>query len=155
MKKYIITGKTSQETAASMLNKPQNRKEVTEPLAEAFGAKYVEFLYLNHPDFDFMCVVMAKNDEDMTAVSNLIYASGAFSSFNWYRAFEADAWKNIFQMASENMAHTYRPPSIAIPSPVGKPNVNGTNNAVPIVAVKPGKVPTTRPNSTPIVIYIK
>ena len=75
MNKYIITGKTSQETAASMLNKPQNRKEVTEPLALAFGAKYVEFLYLNHPDFDFMCVVMAKNDEDMTAVSNLIYAS--------------------------------------------------------------------------------
>ena len=104
MNKYIITGKTSQETAASMLNKPQNRKEVTEPLAHAFGAKYVEFLYLNHPDFDFMCVVMAKNDEDMTAVSNLIYASGAFSSFNWFRAFEAEEWKNIFQAASENMA---------------------------------------------------
>ena len=45
MQKYIITGKTSQETAASMLNKPQNRREITEPLAEAFGAKFIEFLY--------------------------------------------------------------------------------------------------------------
>ena len=41
MQKYIITGKTSQETAASMLNKPQNRRESTEPLAEAFGAKFI------------------------------------------------------------------------------------------------------------------
>ncbi len=104
MKKYIITGKTSQETAASMLNKPQNRREVTEPLAEAFGAQFIEFLYLNHPEFDFMCIVMAKNDEDIAATANLIYASGAFSSFNWYRAFEAEEWKNIFQLASKNMA---------------------------------------------------
>ena len=87
-----------------MLNKPQNRREITEPLAEAFGAKFIEFLYLNHPEFDFMCVVMAKNDEDIAATTNLIYASGAFSSFNWYRAFEAEDWKNIFQLASKNMA---------------------------------------------------
>ena len=104
MQKYIITGKTSQETAASMLNKPQNRREITEPLAEAFGAKFIEFLYLNHPEFDFMCVVMAKSDEDIAATTNLIYASGAFSSFNWYRAFEEEDWKNIFQLASKNMA---------------------------------------------------
>ena len=89
MKKYIITGKTSQETAASMLNKPQNRREITEPLAEAFGAKFVEFLYLNHPEFDFMCVVMAHKDEDIAAVANLIYASGSFDKFNWHKAFES------------------------------------------------------------------
>ena len=47
MKKYIITGKNSQETAASMLNKPQNRRDITEPLAKAFGAAFIEFLYLN------------------------------------------------------------------------------------------------------------
>ena len=105
MNKYIITGKTSQETAASMLNKPQNRKEVTEPLLKAFGGqKYKEFLYLNHPDFDFMCIVEADNDESMAAVSNLIYASGSFSSFNWFRAFEAEEWQNIFQLASDKMA---------------------------------------------------
>ena len=45
MQKYIITGKNSQETAASMLNKPQNRREITEPLARAFGAEFIEFLY--------------------------------------------------------------------------------------------------------------
>ena len=104
MKKYIITGKTSQETAASMLNKPQNRREITEPLAEAFGAKYVEFLYLNHPEFDFMCVVMAEKDEDIAAVANLIYASGSFSSINWFRAFESSDWKSIYEIASTKMA---------------------------------------------------
>ena len=104
MKKYIITGKNSQETAASMLNKPQNRREITEPLAKSFGAEFVEFLYLNHPDFDFMCIVMAKNDEDIAAVSNLIYASGAFNTFNWYRAFEAPEWKKVYETASDKMA---------------------------------------------------
>ena len=104
MKKYIITGKTSQETAASMLNKPQNRREITEPLAEAFEAKFVEFLYLNHPEFDFMCVVMAHKDEDIAAVANLIYASGSFDKFNWYRAFEASDWKEIFEIGSNKMA---------------------------------------------------
>ena len=34
MQKYILIGKNSQETAASMLNKPQNRQEITEPLAK-------------------------------------------------------------------------------------------------------------------------
>ena len=105
MKKYIIIGKNSQETAASMLNKPQNRREVTEPLAKAFGAMFVEFLYLNHPDFDFMCVVMAKDDEDIAAVANLIYASGAFNTFNWYRAFEATEWKGVYEKASDKMAN--------------------------------------------------
>ena len=104
MHKYIILGKTSQETAASMLNKPQNRRTITEPLAEAFGAKFIEFLYLNHSDFDFMCVVKAKEDKDMAAITNLIYASGAFSNFNWFRAFEADEWQDVFQSASDNMA---------------------------------------------------
>ena len=104
MQKYILIGKNSQETAASMLNKPQNRREITEPLAKAFGAEFVEFLYLNHPEFDFMCVVLAKKDEDIAAVANLIYASGAFSKFSWFKAFEADHWKDIYQTASDNMA---------------------------------------------------
>ena len=65
MQKYIITGKNSQETAASMLNKPQNRRKVTDPLANAFGAEFVEFLYLNHPEFDFMCVVMSKKTKTL------------------------------------------------------------------------------------------
>ena len=58
-------------------------------------------------------------------------------------------------IASENIAQTYRPPSIAIPSPVGSANVKGTSSAVPIVAVRPGNVPTTNPRRTPMVIYIK
>ena len=74
MNKYIIMGKNSQETAASMLNKPQNRRDVNQPLMKAFNAEFAEFLYLNHPDFDFMAVVKAENDEGMAAATNLIYA---------------------------------------------------------------------------------
>ena len=74
-------------------------------MAKAFGAKFVEFLYLNHPEFDFMCVVMAHKDEDIAAVANLIYASGSFDKFNWYRAFEASDWKEIFENGSNKMAN--------------------------------------------------
>lgn len=38
---------------------------------------------------------------------------------------------------------------MAIPSPVGRANVKGTSRAVPIVAVKPGRVPTIIPIMTP------
>ena len=40
----------------------------------------------------------------LAAVTNLIYASGAFSNFNWFRAFEAEEWKDVYQLASDNMA---------------------------------------------------
>tara|TARA_B110000971_G_C19845835_1_gene424766 strand:- start:418 stop:609 length:192 start_codon:yes stop_codon:yes gene_type:complete len=52
-----------------------------------------------------MCVVKAKDDKDMAAITNLIYASGAFSNFNWFKAFEAEEWKDVFQLASDNMAN--------------------------------------------------
>jgi len=83
MNKYIIMGKSSQETTASMLNKPQNRRKITEPLLKTFKAE---------------------NDESMVASTNLIYASGSFSSFNWFKAFEAEEMKGIYQLASDNMA---------------------------------------------------
>ena len=63
MQKYIIFGKTSQETAASMLNKPQNRRTITEPLAEAFGAKFIEF-------FDSITIA-GKKIETMKAMQGL------------------------------------------------------------------------------------
>ena len=43
-------------------------------------------------------------DEMVAAATNLVYASGAFTFFTWFRAFEADQWKNIYQSASDNMA---------------------------------------------------
>ncbi|MDC1023376.1 GYD domain-containing protein [Alphaproteobacteria bacterium] len=104
MNRYVLMGKNSQETAASMLNKPQNRKELNEPLFNAFNVKISEFLYLNHPDFDFLCTIEAESDEIVAAATNLVYASGSFNSINWFRAFEAEDWKNVYQSASNNMA---------------------------------------------------
>ena len=105
MKKYIIIGKTSQETAASMLNKPQNRREMVEPLVKSFNTKFCEFLYLNSPDFDFMCVIEGESDKDIASACNLIYASGSFSMINWFRAFESSEWKEVYEIASKNMAN--------------------------------------------------
>ena len=87
MKKYIVIGKNSQETAASMLNKPQNRREMVEPLVKSFNAEFNEFLYLNSPDFDFIGVITANNDEDIAAACNLIYATPLFFDFhlNYYQ----------------------------------------------------------------------
>ena len=62
MKKYIVIGKNSQETAASMLNKPQNRRQMVEPLVKSFNAEFTEFLYLNSPDFDFIGFIKGQND---------------------------------------------------------------------------------------------
>ena len=104
MHKYILIGKNSQQTAASMLNKPQNRKELNRPLFEAFNVKVIEFLYFNHPEFDTLLTIEAESDEIVTAACNLVYASGSFNSFTWFRAFEADEWKDIYQTASNNMA---------------------------------------------------
>ena len=104
MYKYILIGKNSQQTAASMLNKPQNRKELNKPLFEAFNVKVVEFLYLNHHDFDTLVTIEAESDEIVAAACNLVYASGSFDFFSWFRAFEAEQWKDIFQTASNNMA---------------------------------------------------
>ena len=87
-----------------MLNKSQNRREITEPLLKAFNSRFLESLYLNHPDFDFMCIIKAKSDESIVASTNLIYASGSFSSFNCFRAFEAEGMKDIYELASNNMA---------------------------------------------------
>ena len=71
---------------------------------EAFNVKVIEFLYFNHPEFDTLVTIEAESDEIVSAACNLVYASGSFNSFTWFRAFEADEWKDIYQTASNNMA---------------------------------------------------
>ena len=66
--------------------------------------KVIEFLYFNHPEFDTLVTIEAESDEIVSAACNLVYASGSFNFFTWFRAFEADEWKDIYQTASNNMA---------------------------------------------------
>ena len=52
-----------------------------------------------------MCVTMAAKDEDIvSAACNLYMQVDPFNSFNWFRAFEADQWKDIYETASNKMA---------------------------------------------------
>ena len=76
-----------------------------EPLVKSFNAEFTEFLYLNSPDFDFMCVIEGESDKDIASACNLIYASGSFSMINWFRAFESSEWKEVYEIASKNMAN--------------------------------------------------
>ena len=53
MSKYVIFGKTTSENTAAMLNKPQDRRKIVQPLLDAFKVEMSEFLWINHPDHNF------------------------------------------------------------------------------------------------------
>tara|TARA_Y100001970_G_C13983074_1_gene724206 strand:+ start:219 stop:569 length:351 start_codon:yes stop_codon:yes gene_type:complete len=103
MKKYIVIGKTTAENSAAMVNKPQDRRKIVQPLLDAFGVEMSEFLIVNHPDFNFMGVITGDSDESMQSACNIIYASGAWSLFTWYRAFESNEMKEIYEDSSQKM----------------------------------------------------
>ena len=45
-----------------------------------------------------------KNDNDIQSACNILYSSGAWNSFSWFRAFESTEMKNIFEDSSRKMA---------------------------------------------------
>ncbi len=104
MGKYVVLGKTTSENTAAMLNKPQDRRKIVQPLLDAFNVKMTEFLWINHPDYNFMGVIIGQNDEEMQAACNILYSSGAWTSFTWLKAFESSDMRDIFQDSSNKMA---------------------------------------------------
>ncbi|MEE2774272.1 MAG: hypothetical protein VYE27_05125 [Pseudomonadota bacterium] len=103
MKKYIITGKTSQDFATAMLNKPQNRKSFVEPFLESLEIDMSEFLFTSGLHTNFVAVVSAKADEKVETLCNIVFASGNFSNLAWSRAFEAAEYQDVFQLGHEKM----------------------------------------------------
>ncbi len=104
MKKYILLGKTTSENTAAMLNKPQDRREIVQPLIDAFKVEMSEFLWITHPDYNFLAVIAGKDDDEIQSACNILYASGAWTSFSWFRAFESNEMKDIFEDSSKKMA---------------------------------------------------
>ena len=104
MQKYIVLGKTSTEFSSSMVNKPQNRKEIVTPFVESLGGKLVEMLYLNHPEISAVALIEGPNDEAVASMTGIIKASGMFDDLNWYRAFDSGELKNIYELASTIMS---------------------------------------------------
>ena len=105
MGKYIVLGKTTSENTAAMLNKPQDRRKIVQPLIDAFDVEMTEFLWINHPDYNFLGVITGKSDDDIQSACNILYSSGAWISFSWFRAFESNQMKEIFVDASKKMAN--------------------------------------------------
>ena len=104
MGKYILLGKTTSENTAAMLNKPQDRKKLVQPLINAFKVEMSEFLWITHPDYNFLAVIKGESDNDIQSACNILYASGAWISFSWFKAFESSEMKKIFEDSSNKMA---------------------------------------------------
>ena len=64
-----------------------------------------EFLWITHPDYNFLAVIIGKNDNDIQSACNILYSSGAWISFSWFRAFESTEMKDIFEDSSKKMAN--------------------------------------------------
>ncbi len=103
MNKYIISGKTSQDFASAMLNKPQNRKRFVEPFLESLDIAMCEFLFTTGSVNNFVSIVSAKTDEQVETLCNIVFASGNFSNLTWSRAFEAEEYQKIFEVGHDKM----------------------------------------------------
>ena len=103
MNKYIIFGKSSQDFATAMLNKPQNRKRFVEPFLESLDIKMSEFLFTSGSVSNFVSIVSAKTDEQVETLCNIVFASGNFSNLSWSRAFEAEEYQKIFELGHSKM----------------------------------------------------
>ena len=103
MNKYIISGKTSQDFATAMLNKPQNRKQFVEPFLDSLKIKMNELLFSPGTVSNFISIVSAETDEQVETLCNIVYASGNFSNLSWSRAFEAEEYQKIFELGHAKM----------------------------------------------------
>ena len=104
MHKYIITGKSSSDFAAAMLNKPQDRLKIIQPFLNAFGIKRHEFLFTTGLENDFLGVLSSDSDETIEAMVRIVFASGNFSNISWSRAYESDEYMRVFELGSKKMA---------------------------------------------------
>ena len=104
MSKYVIFGKTTSENTAAMLNKPQDRRKIVQPLLDAFKVEMSEFLWINHPDHNFLGIITGEKDEDIQSACNILYSSGAWINISWFKAFESEEMKEIFEDSSKKMA---------------------------------------------------
>ena len=107
MKKYMIYAKTNTDYAAGMITKPQNRFDPASKLASQFNSsKPIEFLFTNGDHFNFITIFTCTDDESVSAMTQVMLASGQWESVNWSRAYEAEEMKAIFEHAKKGM-HSY------------------------------------------------
>ncbi len=104
MNRYVIMGKYSSDFLAGMMHNPQDRKKATENFAKKIGLEYASgesYLHINHPDYDFICIMYGKSDEAVKSASDMMRATGNIEKFTFCRAWSTEEYTSVSKEASE------------------------------------------------------
>ena len=104
MIRYVVMGKYSSDAIAGLIYNPQDRKKSTEKFLRNAGGKWDEgssFVHVNHPDYDFIGIIIVKDEATAKATADVIRATGNYESFNFFRAWLPQEYSNISKKASE------------------------------------------------------
>ena len=115
MLRYIIMGKYSSDFLAGMMHNPQDRKKATETMSKKAGLEYADgesYLHINHPDYDFICIMYGKNDEAVKSAADMMRATGNLEKFTFCRAWTTEEYTKISKDAS-GLVGVYIPASEA------------------------------------------
>ena len=97
-------GKYSSDSIAGLMYNPQDRKKSTEKFLEKSGGKWdkgTSFVHINHPDIDFIGIILAKDENTAKATADVIRATGNYEHFNYYKAWLPEEYTNISKQASK------------------------------------------------------
>ena len=98
-----------------MMHNPQNRKKATETMSKKAGLEYAEgesYLHINHPEYDFICIMYGKSDEAVKSASDMMRAIGNLEKFTYCRAWSTEEYIAISKDASD-LVGVYVPASEA------------------------------------------
>ena len=104
MIRFVVMGKYSSDSIAGLMYNPQDRKKSTEKFLKKAGGKWDEgtsFVHINHPDYDFIGIILAKDEDTAKATADVIRATGNYEHFNFFKAWLPEEYSKISKNASE------------------------------------------------------
>ena len=87
-------------------------KIANDVVAKLYQQNCCEHFYTEHPDFDFVCVAWADNEETCKALQAMMVATGKVKKVLFTRAWSSQDWQEISKKAS-SLVGTYVAPSDA------------------------------------------
>jgi uncharacterized protein with GYD domain len=107
MSLYITRGNYTAQTIAGLIAKPEDRAEAVGALFAAAGARLVS-LYFTFGDHDFLAIVEAPSEKEISAALLAAAASGAISNLSTNLALTTADMKAVLAKAGA-VAQQYRP----------------------------------------------
>jgi uncharacterized protein with GYD domain len=105
---YITRGRYSAESIKGLVANPEDRQQAASKLAEAVGAKLLNF-YVTLGHHDFLVVVEAPSTKEASAFILAAAATGSVTDVETTEAFTSAEAKQVFTMAGK-AAGKYKPP---------------------------------------------